>query len=81
MQSKGKMRVDPRVYKEYVKRKGAGTLSPCEFLTLLHSERPKLYGVLAVLSAIGLNKQLPLMIFKISIHRYLFFDESTQGRN
>ena len=24
-------------------------------LTLLHSERPKLYGVLAVLSAIGLN--------------------------
>ena len=25
-------------------------------LTLLHSERPKLYGVLAVLSAIGLNK-------------------------
>ena len=25
------------------------------FLTLLHSERPKLYGVLAVLSAIGLK--------------------------
>ena len=24
-------------------------------LTLLHSEQPKLYGVLAVLSAIGLN--------------------------
>ena len=24
-------------------------------LTLLHSERPKLYGVLAVLSVIGLN--------------------------
>ena len=26
--------------------------------TLLHSERPKLYRVLAVLSAIGLNKQV-----------------------
>ena len=25
------------------------------FLTLLHSERPKLYGVLTVLSAIGLT--------------------------
>ena len=25
------------------------------YLTLLHSERPKLYGVLAFLSAIGLN--------------------------
>ena len=25
-------------------------------LTLLHSEWPKLYGVLAILSAIGLNK-------------------------
>ena len=27
----------------------------CLHLTLLHSEQPKLYGVLAVLSAIGLN--------------------------
>ena len=26
-------------------------------LTLLHSERPKFYGVLAVLSAIGLRKE------------------------
>ena len=25
-------------------------------LTLLHSERPKLYGVLAVLSAVGLSR-------------------------
>ena len=30
-------------------------------LTLLHSERPKLYGVLAVLSATGLNNG----IFKV----------------
>ena len=28
------------------------------YLTLLHSERPKLYGVLAILSAIGLTKRL-----------------------
>ena len=28
-------------------------------VTLLHSERPKLYGVLAVLSAIGLIPMLP----------------------
>ena len=28
----------------------------CCFLTLLHSERPKLNGVLAVLSAVGLIK-------------------------
>ena len=27
-------------------------------LTLLHAERPKLYGVLAVLSAIGLKSQI-----------------------
>ena len=27
-------------------------------LTLLHSERPKLYGVLAILTAIGLNNSL-----------------------
>ena len=29
----------------------------CEHVTLLHSERPKLYAVLAVLRAIGLEKQ------------------------
>ena len=33
--------------------KSKRTVSVC-YLTLLHSERPKLYGVLAVLSAIGL---------------------------
>ena len=27
----------------------------CSFLTLLHSERPKLYTILAFLSAIGLK--------------------------
>ena len=27
------------------------------YLTLLHSEQPKLYGVLAILSAIGLRKK------------------------
>ena len=26
-------------------------------LTLMHSERPKLYAILAFLSALGLNKQ------------------------
>ena len=34
-------------------------LKPTQFnvtLTLLHSERPKLYGVLAVLSAVGLSR-------------------------
>ena len=31
-----------------------------ESLTLSHSEQPKLYGVLAVLSAIGLIKQVDL---------------------
>ena len=30
-----------------------------EYVTLLHSERPKLYAILAILSAIGLNKNLP----------------------
>ena len=29
--------------------------SPLRYLTLLHSERPKLYRVLAVLSAVGLK--------------------------
>ena len=28
------------------------------FLTLLHSERPKLHGVLTILSAIGLNEEI-----------------------
>ena len=32
-------------------------------LTLLHSERPKLYGVLAILSAIGLNMKMWLLNF------------------
>ena len=32
------------------------TVLQLSFLTLLHSEWPKLYGVLAVLSAIGLKK-------------------------
>ena len=36
-------------------RKGRERLAVLVKLTLLHSERPKLYGVLAVLSAIGLN--------------------------
>ena len=35
-------------------------------LTLLHSERPKLYGVLAILSSIGL------------LNRHKTFDESMQ---
>ena len=30
----------------------------CLFLTLLHSEQPKLHRVLAVLSAIGLNERI-----------------------
>ena len=32
-----------------------GTFSPDVDLTLLHSEWPKLYGVLAILSAVGLK--------------------------
>ena len=39
-------------------------------LTLLHSEQPKLYGVLAVLSAIGLMHTEKNMYFYYS---YLFF--------
>ena len=37
-------------------------------LTLLHSERPKFYGVLAVLSAIGLisHQQREYSVFQIS---------------
>ena len=31
-------------------------LNDIKYLTLLQSERPKLYGVLAILSAIGLNQ-------------------------
>ena len=34
-------------------------------LTLLHSERPKLHRVLAILSAIGLNI-VPQLLFQIS---------------
>ena len=34
---------------------GGGHLLQIECLTLLHSERPKLYRVLAFLSAVGLN--------------------------
>ena len=34
---------------------GANSLLSCPQLTLLHSEWPKLYGVLAILSAKGLK--------------------------
>ena len=34
-------------------------------LTLLHSERPKLYTILAFLSAIGLNLQFKLSVIYI----------------
>ena len=37
-----------------------GTIGNSGALTLLHSEQPKLYGVLAVLSAIGFNLALSL---------------------
>ena len=39
----------PNRYSSYIL-----ALQKVEFLTLLHSEWPKLYGVLAILSAIGL---------------------------
>ena len=55
-------------------------------LTLLHSKRPKLHGVLAVLSAIGL-KPIHLVFFRIYmtgcciVHKNtaIFFAESMTG--
>ena len=57
-------------------------------LTLLHSEGPKLYRVLALLSAIGLNIDIvnshtlviskskdPLKHFEISVCRHIIFAE------
>ena len=37
---------------------GSNLSGTCNCLTLLHTERPKLYGVLAVLIAIGLIDRL-----------------------
>ena len=45
---------------------------PIFFLTLLHSERPKLYGVLAVLSATGLNPEKLLCFLFSSGLAYVF---------
>ena len=47
-------------------------------LTLLHSERPKLYGVLAFLSAVGLNRVTSFsicfsVITKVSFFFFTFF--------
>ena len=39
------------------------SLSLCS-LSLLHSERPKLYAILASLSAIGLNDDITKMVMK-----------------
>ena len=36
----------------------------CLLLTLLHSERPELCGVLAILSAIGLKERISLSVSK-----------------
>ena len=41
---------------------------PFKILTLLHSERPKLHRVLAILSAIGLKALEELSEFKNTIH-------------
>ena len=41
-------------------------------LTLLHSEPPKLYGVLAVLSAIGLSILSLLLLAEVK-YRYYFY--------
>ena len=44
-------------------------------LTLLHSERPKLHGVLAVLSAIGLTLEMLMMSeVKILIKRHIIME-------
>ena len=40
-------------------------------LSLLHSERPKLYGVLAVLSAIGLKKDFMHCILKKTVYHFI----------
>ena len=44
-------------------------------LTLLHSERPKLHGVLTILSAIGLS----IIYFFVS-HKHLFFFQQQHTR-
>ena len=38
----------------------------CTFLTLLHSERPKLYTILAFLSAVGLKRCICIYNFGLS---------------
>ena len=38
------------------------SLEPVNQLTLLHSKRPKLYAVLAVLTAIGLSVCIPILV-------------------
>ena len=58
-------------------------LFPCQqnfskrglYLTLLHSEQPKLYGVLAILSAIGLKERI------CSQRRIFFFKEGGNTEN
>ena len=41
-------------------------------LTLLHSERPKLYAILAFLSAIGLNTNVSFTFLSLSVDQYFF---------
>ena len=43
-------------------QKGNANESQPHILTLLHSEQPKLYGVSAVLSAVGLNKTSEVLL-------------------
>ena len=49
-------------------------------LTLLHSERPKLYGVLAILSATGLRKSKSAIFISASfLNRGQFLNDSLES--
>ena len=49
-------------------------------LTLLHSERPKLYGVLAVLSAMGLRYGIPKVFPVNHRDRFIFFSDTSEKK-
>ena len=50
-------------------REGCITSTSNEGLNLLHSERPKLYTILAFLSAVGLNQSFNKFILEARVGR------------
>ena len=54
-------------------KSGGSPLIDFNILTLLHSERPKLYTILAFLSAVGLSTKNENIVFILYLHSWCIY--------